>query len=757
MNDTQRASQTSISPVRAQRPVAVILLLLLFLFLMAQVSVLVRQQAIQDAALRSAADMNRYTLSLQQKLDRYKDLPQLLASHSELLNALGHQDGADTRMRANLYLEQVNSTIGTTDAYLMNAAGETIAASNWSQERTFVGQNFSFRPYYRQAMAGHAGRYFALGTTSKKRGYFYSYPVRLAGRIAGVIVVKIDLNDIEGDWNDPLLDILVTDEDGIIVISTRPEWKFRTLRPLTQPDLYRIVDSLRYGVQELTSLDILWRDKGPDGSQLITLVEGSRQGNPSLDGVRTRHYLLQSSPVPNSGLSVAVLASMKPVEQRVFRALLLTAIIYFALLLLVLFVLARNRITQERALFSQRELHALEENDARIRAIIDNTQAGLITLDGQGRVESCNPTAEKLFYYSEEDIRGQYFSKLLAHPDRPVCWQHITTEPDDGTRELHIEATARRADQSLFPIELTIGRMAANGERHFIVTIHDITERKQQETQLQRAQLLLESRVEQRTQDLTLANARLQQEMTQHQQTQNELIQTAKLAVLGQMSAGINHELNQPLTAIRSYADNGRVFLERDRPERALANLEEISQLTERMAKIIHPLKEFARVSSGAPEPVCLKAVRDGAMSILYGQLDRQSVSIHWPVGLERVYVLGDILRLEQVLVNLIGNAMQALEDQPGGRIDIGLEYSDDAVQLSVRDSGPGISPEYLEHLFEPFFTTKKAGQGLGLGLSISHRIVESLGGCLRASNHPDGGACFTLVLRPVSHPTITE
>jgi two-component system C4-dicarboxylate transport sensor histidine kinase DctB len=263
--------------------------------------------------------------------------------------------------------------------------------------------------------------------------------------------------------------------------------------------------------------------------------------------------------------------------------------------------------------------------------------------------------------------------------------------------------------------------------------------------------------VEQRTQDLTLANARLQQEMTQHRQTQNELIQTAKLAVLGQMSAGINHELNQPLTAIRSYADNGRVFLERDRPERALANLEEISQLTERMAKIIHPLKEFARISSGAPEPVCLKAVRDGAMSILYGQLDRQSVSIHWPAGLEHVYVLGDILRLEQVLVNLIGNAMQALEDQPGGRIDITLEYSDDAVQLSVRDSGPGISPEYLEHLFEPFFTTKKAGQGLGLGLSISHRIVESLGGCLRASNHPDGGACFTLVLRPVSQPMITE
>jgi two-component system C4-dicarboxylate transport sensor histidine kinase DctB len=756
MNDTQRASQASTPAVRAQRPVVIILLLFLFLFLMAQVSVLVRQQAIQDVKQRSAADMNRYALSLQQKLDRYKDLPQLLASHSELLNTLLHQADSDARMRANLYLEKVNTTIGTADAYLMNAAGETIAASNWSKERTFVGQNFSFRPYYKDAVAGQAGRYFALGTTSNKRGYFYSYPVRIAGKVAGVIVVKIDLNDIEGDWNDPLLDILVTDEDGIIVISTRPDWKFRSLKPLARQDLYRIVDSLRYGTHELTSLDILWREKRLDGSQLITLVEGSRVDNPSLDGVRTRHYLLQNSPVTNSGLSVAVLASMKPVEQRVFRALLLTAIIYFALLLLVLFVLARNRITQERAQFRQRELQALEENDARVRAIIDNTQAGLITLDADGRIESCNPTAEKLFRYREGDIHGEYFSKLLAHADRPVCWQHITAPTGDAAQELHIEASALRADHSLFPIELTLGCMPANGERQFIVTIHDITERKQQEVQLQRAQQQLESRVEQRTEDLTLANARLQQEISQHRKTQNQLIQTAKLAVLGQMSAGINHELNQPLTAIRSYADNGKVFLERGNPQRAVANLDEISQLTERMAKIIHPLKEFARVSSGTPEPVCLKAVRDGAMSILYGRLDRQSVSIHWPTGLDNIYVLGDILRLEQVLVNLIGNALQALEGVPDAQIEIAVVQSDDEVRLSVRDNGAGISPEYLEHLFEPFFTTKKAGQGLGLGLSISHRIVESLGGRLCASNHPDGGACFTLVLRPVLQPFTT-
>ncbi|GGO87868.1 PAS domain-containing sensor histidine kinase [Marinobacterium nitratireducens] len=757
MNEQYRSERADIASRRLQRPLVVLLLLLLFVFLMAQVAVLVRQQAMHDVQQRSAADMSRYTLTLQQKLDRYKDLPQLLSSHSELLNALLFDGDNDARMRANLYLEEVNQTIGTTDVYLMNAEGATIAASNWAQEKTFVGRNFSFRPYFKTALEGQAGRYFALGTTSNRRGYFYSYPVRFAGKVAGVVVVKIDLNDIEGDWNDPLLDILVTDEDGVIVISTRPEWKFRTLKPLTQGELHRIIESLRYGAHELTSLDILWREERHDGSHLITLFEGSRIDNAALDGVRTRHFLLQTSQVPNSGLSVAVLASMKPVEQRVFRALVLTAIIYLAGLLLVLVLVARNRIKQERARFRQRELLALEENESRIRAIIDNTQAGLITLDAQGRIESFNPTAEKLFRYREAEISGQYFSHLLAHPDRPVCWRHITGGADDTARELHIEASARRADQSQFPIELTIGRMPTDGQRHFIVTIHDITERKQHESQLQRAQLQLESRVEQRTRDLTRANARLQQEIQQHHNTQNELIQTAKLAVLGQMSAGINHELNQPLTAIRSYADNARIFLERGRVETAQANLDEISSLTERMAKIIHPLKEFARVSSGAPEPVCLQSARDGAMSILYGRLSHQTVGIHWPDGLDSVYVLGDMLRLEQVLVNLIGNALHALEGRADARIDIELERLGDEVLLSVRDNGPGLAPEHLDRLFEPFFTTKKAGQGLGLGLSISHRIIESLGGRLEARNHPGGGACFTIVLQQVPQPSTTE
>lgn len=713
-----------------------------FILLLAQVDILSRQQALQSLQQKTQADMNRYALNLQQKLDRYKDLPRLLSTHSELINPLLYDWSNDARMRANLYLEQVNRVIGASDTYLMNAQGLTIAASNWSDDKPFVGREFSFRPYFQAAIEGKLGRYFALGTTSQKRGYFFSYPVELRGNIIGVIVVKIDLNEIENDWNEALTDLLVTDEDGVIFISTRPEWKFRTLTQLTESARGRIIDSRRYGDSLLGPLAMRESEVRPDGSRLITL---SAEDQEPASRVREADFLLQSRPVPDAGFTVSILASTQPVQRQVFNALMMASFIYIAVVLLVMVVMARRRIVKERAAFKAREVKTLEENEARIRGIINSTQAGLITLDSQGRIESFNQTSERLFGYVESALQGQLFSLLLEERDQPACWEYIKTATAE--QALTLEATGKCQDGRSFPLEITLGDLPSRHGRHFVVTIHDITEQKASERALQEAQAELESRVEARTRDLLLANEKLREEMTLHKDTQNELIQTAKLAVLGQMSAGINHELNQPLTAIRAYADNARQFLNMGRTETVETNLKEISQLTERMAKIIHPLKEFSRKTSGQAESVCLKAVRDGAMSIMYGRLDRAAVTVTWPADLDSCFVLGDIVRIEQVMVNLLGNAIQAMEQQADKRIDICLSYRAGMQILSVRDYGPGIPEQELERVFEPFYTTKKAGQGLGLGLSISHRIISSLGGELRVRNHPQGGAEFTLSL----------
>lgn len=717
------------------------------MLLLIQVSMLSQRNGIDELQQRTQADMNRYALSLQQTLDRYKDLPRLLSTHSELINTLLYDKSSDSRMRANLYLEQVNSVIGASDTYLMNSEGVTIAASNWTKSSSFVDRNFSFRPYFQDAVKGQPGRYFALGTTSNKRGYFFAYPVKHRGTIYGAVVVKIDLNEIEEDWSDPDTDLLVTDEDGVIFISTQPEWKFHTLRPLSQADVKRIINSLRYGNHQLTSLDVIKREQRADGSQLITLVDGPEIRNSALDGARAGEYLLQNTQVPEAGFKVAILASLKPVKRQAFNAMIFAAFIYIAIVLLVLVLTIRRRIMKERSQFRSRELKTLEKNESRIRAIIDNTQAGLITLDSQGRIETFNHTAERLFGYREDQLKNRFFSLLLAHADRPVCWQHITNNANVFGNDLNIEASGRRQNGSFFPVELSIGQMPGEAGSRFLITMHDITERKQYEEALQQAQAELENRVRDRTLDLTKANQKLRDEMQQHKETQNELIQTAKLAVLGQMSAGINHELNQPLTAIRAYADNAQQFLRLSRIDNVERNLQEISQLTERMAKIIHPLKEFSRKSSGQQESVCLQSVRDGAMAIMYGRLGREDVVISWPEGLDRYYVLGDIVRIEQVLVNLIGNAIQAMDQQAERRIDIRLDYEEHCHVLYVHDAGPGIPEADLERVFEPFFTTKKAGSGLGLGLSISHRIIACMGGELSVSNHPAGGAHFRLAL----------
>lgn len=745
------------------------LLLVLFALLLVETAVVSRQRAIEELQQYAESHLDRYMLSLQQRLDRYKDLPHLLATHSELVTALDAEAEVSELQRANLYLEQVNSVMGTTDAYLMNEQGVTVAASNWRSDETFIGRDFSFRPYYRDAIRGREGRYFALGTTSKKRGYYFSYPLRQQGAVRGVVVVKVDLHDVEQHWSNEQIDLLVTDSDGIIFISTRPEWKFRSLKPLSTRDMQRIVESLRYGDYKLTSLDILEREPLAGNGELITLLDSREIENEALDGLNSRQLLHQRKTVPGFGLSVSVLAGLEPVTSAMLSALLLVGFSTAAIALLVLFLLARRRIFKERALFQQREMLALEENEARVRAIIDNTQAGLVVLDDSGCIESINPTAEHLFGSTLEQLRGHYFSQLLAQEDRASCWRHLLSDEPEQPELLSMEASGLCQDGSRVPLEVNINRMQLARMQHYIVTLHDLTERKEQEMELKAAREALETRVQERTVDLSRANAKLLEEMEQHGKTQNELIQTAKLAVIGQMSAGINHELNQPLTAIRNYADNARAFLKRGRMETVDANLEEIGGLTERMSRIIHPLKEFSRKSSGKTELVCLQAVRDGAMSLMYGRFEKAHVEVRWPPGLEEHYVLGDILRLEQVMVNLFSNALHAMESVEhcrtdgsridgciDGCIDVSVEVEGKWLKLSVRDRGPGIAEADAERIFEPFFTTKKSGQGLGLGLSISHRLIETLGGRLSVSNHPEGGAVFTIELPRGERPELT-
>ncbi|MFL6661279.1 MAG: sensor histidine kinase, partial [Rhizobacter sp.] len=250
---------------------------------------------------------------------------------------------------------------------------------------------------------------------------------------------------------------------------------------------------------------------------------------------------------------------------------------------------------------------------------------------------------------------------------------------------------------------------------------------------LQAAHDSLESRVVERTSELRKAQA--------------DLVHAEKMAALGQMSAGLVHELNQPLAAMRTLSDNACVLLDTERGPEARGNLVRIGRLVDRLGKLTRQLKHFARKPSGSAAPVAVQAVIASAQALHAERLRETGVAVEVTVEPPGLSVLADDTQLEQVVVNRIGNAVDAMADAPLRRLRIAARAEDGRCRIQVCDSGPGIRADILPRLFEPFVTGKPAGAGLGLGLLISANIVRDFGGSLRGCNAAQGGACFEIEL----------
>ncbi len=257
--------------------------------------------------------------------------------------------------------------------------------------------------------------------------------------------------------------------------------------------------------------------------------------------------------------------------------------------------------------------------------------------------------------------------------------------------------------------------------------------------------------------ELRALNRRLQREISEREKVQKNLAvaeqslaQSSKLAALGEMSAAVSHELNQPLAAMKTYLAGARLLLRRNRPDEALSAFHRIDDLIERMGAITKQLKSYARKGQEALSPVDMGEALAGALSMMEPQLKSRRVRISRLLPDKPVRVMGDRMRIEQVLVNLLRNALDATKSVEDPQLDIILASGETAT-LSVRDNGHGI--EDLNSLFEPFYTTKQPGDGVGLGLAISSGIVTDLGGRLTARNGENGGAVFEVQL-PVLNET---
>lgn len=576
-------------------------------------------QRLKDLAVEGSSRLELYMTYLQGVLEKYEHLPELLANDQIMINMLNDHDTPEEIDFLNRYLEKINSISNASDTYLMDNKGETIAASNWKEEHPFVGQNFSYRPYFKEAMNGRLGKYFALGTTSSLRGYYFAYPVRQHDRILGVLTIKINIDAVENNWGHEERTYLVTDPDGIIFLSTNKDWRFRTLTPLSQEVYRSVTESRRYPNASLEPLDVVSEQNKDAGKILRILMPHDH---------KAKKYLLQTRFMEQAGWNVQILTETWRVERFVFLVfLVLSCILVLGSLLILLLRQRRQR---------KIDLTRFEEQSRKV-------------------LQAAN--------------------------------EKLETRVTERTHELIETNTLLRKE---------------------------IDDRKRAEAALQ--------------------------------DTRSELIHAAKMAALGQMSAGINHELNQPLAAIRSYSDNGKQFLQKGRLEETMWNLEQISELTERMAQIGVQLKQFSRKTSGQIMVVPLHGVIDGALEILSPLIRKSEIKIAVTLQPENLEVRANHVLLQQVIVNLIGNALHAVEGLSPQKIDIFACRKDGKIAISVEDNGIGIPPEHLPHIFEPFFTTKKSGKGLGLGLTITERILQEMNGAIQVVS-PQGRTKFEFFL----------
>ena len=350
--------------------------------------------------------------------------------------------------------------------------------------------------------------------------------------------------------------------------------------------------------------------------------------------------------------------------------------------------------------------------------------------------------------FHQSEMRGYRLWEIDAGPYVPDRALHLSRALPvlDLTAEALIDARPAYVFAGL-QASVTAALLAFFGAILFLTA-----ERRQV---LARANAALESRVASRTAELSRINETLRSEIAERREAeaalkraQDELVQVGKLSALGQMSAGISHELNQPLMAIRSFAENGTKFLERENTEQAQRNLSKIAELAGRMARIIKNLKAFARQESEPAARVDLVDVASAAMELTETVIKGEGISLTAELPETPVWVEGGEVRLTQVVVNLITNAADAMS----GRAEKGIRLTVAAEPepfIQVEDTGPGI--EDPDKIFEPFYSTKTVGdgEGTGLGLSISYCLVQSFGGNISGENAPDGGAIFTVRLKP--------
>lgn len=567
-------------------------------------------QILSDRA-QSTAELN--AVLLRTVLEKQRSVPFVLSQDRDVISALSTRS-ASLLQSVNRKFESLITGTGSAVIYLLDADGLAIAASNWNEPISFVGTNYSFRPYYTRAVRDGSAEHYALGTVSKRPGLYISKRIDGPGGLLGVIVVKLEFDEIEADWRRNSDPTLVVDQRGIALVTSFPEWRFMTEGVIPANQVGPLRESLQFGGASLEPLDI-----APAMPQAAPDIVRAR-----LPGAASkREFVRVQTQVPTTSWKLQSLTPTVPTVTESVRTAQLLALLFLApLVALTAFFLRRRGLALRRA-------------------------------------------------------REQEMARL----------------------ELERRVAARTADLSAAHAELVM----------------QADERQKAEAKLQTVQL--------------------------------ELVQANRLAILGQVTAGVAHEINQPVAAIRSYADNAATFLERNQTGPVRDNLKFIAGLTERIGGITNELRTFSRKGTGESGPISVCDIIEGAMLLLGSRFRQRAGQILTEMPPPDVEVHGNRIRLEQVLINLMQNALEATEGGPSSKISVRYAIDGEEVRLIVADNGPGIPDAIMQSLFTPFNTSKD--RGLGLGLVICHDIVAEYGGRIDVASS-SAGTEFTVHLKKV-------
>lgn len=574
--------------------------------LLAIVLSVLAHRVVRDAAAarelqEASARLQVLAGSLHNELSRHEALPGVLAMDSRLGDALANPTDRQRVDAANAYLRTVATRIGADAIFLMDRQGLTIASSNADTPSSFIGHNYGFRPYATDAFARGFGRFYAVGVTTGRPGYFLAASVTAPGGVRGVVALKMSLLPFEDALGAGTTPTVVADDNGVVMLASDPDLRYRTIEPLSDIQRERIRATRQYEGLPLQPLPVT---------------------GPAATGA--------SAP---EGLVATPVRVLQPVAGTGWR----------------------------------------------IVAYARTPTAGLLA--------------------------GVSAALVFCLVAGAVLLAHSTTL----RRQRRIDLLQREAE---------IQRRIEVGTRQL------------------RDQLAEQARTEALLRETT-----------------DSAVQAGKLTVLGQMAAAMSHELNQPLTAMRNYAENSITLLDHDRTDAARANLDRIAQLADRMGQIVAHLRSHARKQPGPVTAVAVASAIEQANQLLEAGLHTR-VPLQVCVDPPDLQALAQPVRLEQALVNLLRNAIEA-QPSDGPPSVIAYLEGDQAV-IEVHDTGPGLSPGAANRLFEPFFTTKPSGAGLGLGLAVSRMILRAMNGDLTAPPSGGRGAVFRIVL-PRARPGLLD